>query len=175
MQRLIWTTAQVRGERKRRTQSISLSRPLETGYYADISILAFPNADAYNPAEVIDLTASFDTLTSSLTWEVPQGDWTILRIGHCSSGKTNASQAPPSGSGLECDKMSREAVDHFWQSYPSLLLQLADTLAGRTFCRLEIDSYEAGPQDWTPLMREEFLSIGRPPSKNFLPSITTST
>ena len=171
MQRLIWTTAQVRGERKRRTQSISLSRPLETGYYADISILAFPNADAYNPAEVIDLTASFDTLTSSLTWEVPQGDWTILRIGHCSSGKTNASQAPPSGSGLECDKMSREAVDHFWQSYPSLLLQLADTLTGRTFCRLEIDSYEAGPQDWTPLMREEFLSRRHYDLTPWLPSL----
>ncbi len=28
--------------------------------------------------------------------------------------------------------------------------------AGKAFKTLEVDSYEAGPQDWTPLMREEF-------------------
>ena len=158
MQRLIWTSTQAQYEHRCRSQHIVLSRPLEQGYYADIAVLAFPSGETFSPTEVIDLTSSFDTIANELTWQVPQGNWIILRLGHCSNGKTNASQAPPSGCGLECDKMSREAVDRFWQSYPSLLLQLADTLAGRTFCRLEIDSYEAGPQDWTPLMREEFLS-----------------
>ena len=158
MQRLVWGTARVSGERKGRVQRIALERPLASGYYADIAVLAFPADTMFQPADVIDLTAHLDTLRNDVTWRVPQGEWTLVRLGHCSNGRTNASQAPPSGCGLECDKMSREAVDRFWQSYPSLLLQLADTLAGSTFCRLEIDSYEAGSQDWTPRMREEFRS-----------------
>src|SRR5205823_2023632 len=58
--------------------------------------------------------------------------------------------------GLECDMMSRAALDAFWAAYPAEIVKLAGQHAGKTLKRFEIDSYEAGPQDWTPAMREEF-------------------
>ena len=58
------------------------------------------------------LTAKMDK-DGKLTWDVPEGKWTILRIGHTSTGAENA-PAPASGCGLECDKMSKEAAEaHF--------------------------------------------------------------
>ena len=45
-----------------------------------------------------------------MSWDVPAGKWTVLRIGHTSTGKDNH-PAPASGRGLECDKLSKEAVD----------------------------------------------------------------
>ncbi|MDE5549822.1 MAG: hypothetical protein K2I99_00480, partial [Bacteroidaceae bacterium] len=53
-------------------------------------------------------------------------------------------------------KMSREAVRHFWNGYPQMLLDIAGELAGRSFTRIEIDSYEAGGQDWSVVLPEEF-------------------
>ena len=37
-----------------------------------------------------------------------------------------------------------------------MLINLAGHHAGKTFCRLEIDSYEAGGQDWSEVLPEEF-------------------
>lgn len=82
-----------------------------------------------------------------------------LVFGSRSNGKTNGSTAPASGTGLECDKMSKEAVQRFWDSYPTMLLEIAGPHVGKTFIRLEMDSYEAGPQNWTPLMPQEFRRL----------------
>ena len=45
-----------------------------------------------------------------LVWDVPAGDWTVLRVGHACNGCQNH-PAPPEGTGLECDKLSREAAE----------------------------------------------------------------
>ena len=48
-----------------------------------------------------------------LAWDVPAGHWTLLRIGHTTTGKDNH-PAPLDGRGLECDKLSKEAAEvHF--------------------------------------------------------------
>ena len=48
-----------------------------------------------------------------LVWDVPAGNWTLLRLGHTARGMKNH-PAPDGGVGLECDKLSREAIDaHF--------------------------------------------------------------
>ncbi len=44
------------------------------------------------------------------TWDVPPGEWTILRLGHTSTGAENA-PAPATGRGLECDKLSKEGIE----------------------------------------------------------------
>ena len=43
-------------------------------------------------------------------WDAPEGRWTILRIGHTTTGKDNH-PAPEAGRGLESDKLSRAATD----------------------------------------------------------------
>lgn len=155
MQKLVWTEVKASGPAK---VSLKIEAPKvdpKWNYYRDIAVLAVPD-QAVSPVDsVIDLTAKMDA-KGELRWDAPAGQWTILRFGHTTNGKTNHEQAPPSGVGLECDKMSRTAVERYWSGYPAMLLGLAGGKAGTTFTRIEIDSYEAGPQNWTPAMPAEF-------------------
>ncbi len=104
---------------------------------------------------IVDLSSKMGS-DGTLTWDAPEGEWTIARIGHTSTGKTNVA-GPAAGTGLECDKMDPAAVEAHYRAYPAKILEDAGKLVGGTFKRFEIDSYEAGPQDWTGRMREEFL------------------
>ena len=145
-------------------------------YYQDICVLAMPNDSVVSKTDILDLTPCLpattdgrwaDTLVitnkmmkllpKSYVNRMKEGNWLLLRFGHTTNGKTNEAQAPKSGQGLECDKMNREAVRHFWSGYPQMLIDLAGRHAGKTFCRLEIDSYEAGGQDWSVVLPDEFL------------------
>ena len=145
-------------------------------YYQDICVLAMPNDSVVSKTDILDLTPCLpattdgrwaDTLVitnkmmkllpKSYVKRMKEGNWLLLRFGHTTNGKTNEAQAPKSGQGLECDKMNREAVRHFWSGYPQMLIDLAGRHAGKTFCRLEIDSYEAGGQDWSVVLPDEFL------------------
>lgn len=146
MQKLVWTEKKISGK-----WYGVMPRPEvdpRYNYYEDIALLAIPDKNIAD-------TVIYLGKSPHVRWE-GKGSWTILRIGHTTNGKTNGNTAPHGGVGLEVDKMSKEAVDRYWKTYPSLLLQLAGSNAGKTFCRLEIDSYEAGSQNWTSKMPEEF-------------------
>lgn len=104
--------------------------------------------------DIVDLTPRMDA-KGHLTWEVPTGQWTILRFGYTPTGKTNH-PAPEEGRGLECDKMSREAVKAFFDAALGPILADIGPLAGRTLRSVLIDSYEVGCQNWTPRFGEEF-------------------
>lgn len=106
-------------------------------------------------AGVIDITRFVDA-NGKLTWDVPEGDWTILRMGHVPTGKDNH-PAPREGDGLEVDKLSREAMDAYWND-GTMAAVLSDIgpLAGKSLNNALIDSYEVGSQNWTPKFREEF-------------------
>ena len=146
MQKLVWTMVESQGKRR-----VRLSQP-ETffGYYEDIATVAVP-ADSIVQKETIIV------FPDAATVQLPKGKWNVYRFGHTANGKTNGSTSPESGVGLECDKMSREAVAHYWSGYPAMLLSLAGEESGKTFKRLEVDSYEAGGQEWTKQMPAEFL------------------
>jgi hypothetical protein len=123
--------------------------------YHDIAVLAVRSGAS--PVErdgILDLTGNLDK-DGNLVWDAPEGAWSIIRFGHTTTGQMN-NPAPKSGKGLECDKMSREAAAAFWTGYPAQVLADAGPLAGKTLTRMLIDSYEAGRQDWTPRMRDEF-------------------
>lgn len=152
MQKLVWADTVVQSP-----QSLVLRQPVVDptySYYQDIAVLAFPQAARVDTASIIDLTERMKA-DGSLQWP-EEGSWIIRRIGHTTNGKTNYATAHTGGVGLECDKMSREALLAFWQTYPAMLFDLAGQELGKTFKRIEIDSYEAGSQDWTPRMPIEF-------------------
>ncbi|MBI5707404.1 MAG: hypothetical protein HZC36_10500 [Armatimonadetes bacterium] len=100
------------------------------------------------------LTGKMDA-SGKLTWNVPEGNWTILRMGHVPTGKDNH-PSPPEGDGLEVDKLSREALQTHWDGIMAKVLADAGPLAGKSLNNALIDSYEVGSQNWTPRMREEF-------------------
>jgi len=105
-------------------------------------------SDCIDPATVLDLSEHLRE-DGSLDWKPLSGRWTIVRLGHTSTGETVAA-APDSGIGLECDKLCKDAVDfHFTQSLEPLFNVLG-SLVGKTLDALLIDSWEAGKQNWTP-------------------------
>ena len=97
-----------------------------------------------------------------LVWDVPKGQWTVMRFGHTCTGVENA-PAPKTGRGLECDKLSKEAAEGDFHGLMGKVIednQIA--LAGRrsrTMVSTHIDSWEVGSQNWTPKFREEFQRL----------------
>ncbi len=126
-------------------------------YYEDVIVLAIPADSIIKKDQVIDVSKHFDKETGKLSLAP---DWNkdlcFLRIGQTTIGKTNASQSPESGCGLECDKLNRIAVKKFWDAYPQMIIEIAGHHAGKTFTHFEIDSYEAGGQTWSSILPEEF-------------------
>jgi len=111
-------------------------------------------ADQVIKAEtIVDLSERFQN--GRLNWDVPAGKWTVLRIGHTSTGAVNA-PSPASGRGLECDKLSKEAADAMFAGLMGKIIADSPTLAGKTLVTTHIDSWEVHSQNWTPRMREEF-------------------
>ncbi len=108
-------------------------------------------------AEILTLSDKLDA-NGRLTWDVPEGDWTILRLGHVPTGKNNH-PAPPEGDGLEVDKLSREALKAFWDGMMARVISEAGPLAGKVLNNALVDSYEVGGQNWTPKFREEFKRL----------------
>ncbi len=103
--------------------------------------------------QVIDLTDKLRP-DGTLDWEVPPGEWTVLRFGMTTNGK--APHPARSGKGLECDKLDGEAMRAHLENYVGRIVKESGPLAGKAFQYCEIDSYEVGFQNWTARMPEKF-------------------
>ena len=127
-------------------------------FYRDIAVLAFPVPanGVVAPESVLNLTSKLGA-NGKLDWDVPAGKWMVERIGHTSTG---SSTRPPvkGGNGLECDKLSAEAMDVHFKNMMGKLIAEVGPLAGKgqTLVATHIDSWEVGSQNWTPKFREEF-------------------
>ncbi len=141
-------------------------------YYRDIAVLAFPETTNGIVAAnaVLNLTTKLDA-DGKLNWEVPAGQWIIQRIGHTTTG---SSTRPPvkGGNGLECDKLSREAMDVQFTNMMGKLIAEVGPLAGKTLVATHIDSWEVGSQNWTPKFREEFEKRRGYDPLPYLPDVT---
>jgi len=106
-----------------------------------------PKGSVIDEASVIDLANYVDN-DGLLTWDAPPGDWTILRVGFTPTG-TYIRAAPESGLGLECDKYNADAMSFHFLKMTEKLLPVMKPLAAKGKMGLEIDSYEAGTQNWS--------------------------
>jgi hypothetical protein len=118
---------------------------------------------------IIDLT---DKITDDglLQWNAPAGEWTILRMGHTPTGKKNH-PAVAGGHGLECDKMSREAVDKFWKGGIEPIIKELGPLVGPVVNNCLVDSYEVGTANWTPGFQQEFRRLRGYDCAPYLPTL----
>ncbi len=103
---------------------------------------------------VIDLTSRMAS-DGGLDWDVPPGRWTILRLGYSLTGAKNR-PAPPSGSGCEADKLSPKHMEAYYHGYFDPLAEALGPLFGKSLRYVLMDSWEAGRQNWTEQMIEEF-------------------
>ena len=107
-----------------------------------------------DPKTIIDLTGKLQA-DGRLTWDVPPGAWTIVRLGVRSTG-ANTRPAPAAGLGLESDKFSKQALaTHFANYFDPLLKAIGPRPKDRKvgFIALDADSWEMSSQNWTPGFR----------------------
>jgi hypothetical protein len=187
MQKLVWTNFMVAGPShfqavlptpdisdKARHAEDSLVRYAD--FYRDIELLAFPDMpanEAVPRGAVMDLTPQLKA-DGKLDWQVPPGKWILQRIGYTTTGSTTR---PPvaGGNGLECDKLSREAMDAHFANMMGRLIAAAGPLVGKSLVATHIDSWEVGAQNWTPAFRAEFLKRRGYDPLPWLPCVTDVT
>ncbi len=105
-------------------------------------------------SEVINLT---DLVKDGvLTWDVPEGNWKVLRMGYSLTGHKNG-PAPEEATGLEVDKLDPDALTRYYHTYLDMYKEATGGLIGTKGIQyLLTDSYEAGSQNWTPAMISAF-------------------
>ena len=104
--------------------------------------------------EVVDLTAQVKD--GKLSWKAPAGNWKIYRIGYSLTGKQN-SPAPAEATGLEVDKLDLKAFGDYFHEYFDMYKEAVPGFFGDKGIRNVLtDSYEAGQNNWTPNMFQEF-------------------
>ena len=122
------------------------------------------------PGEVRDLSRQLGP-DGTLRWDVPPGEWIILRTGMTPTGVKNH-PASPEGQGLEVDKLNRELAQTHFDSFVGQLLKRMPAGERKAFTRVVADSYETGPQNWTDGFGGEFLRRYGYDPKPWLPVLT---
>lgn len=126
------------------------------------------NPAAYVSRErIVDITASMKD-DGTLDWTVPEGRWTILRIGHVNTGRRN-SPAPPEGTGWECNKLSPDGAKAQFAGYIGRLND--GPLAGGLLGGMLLDSWECETQTWTAGMEAEFAKKNDYELRSWLPAV----
>ncbi len=106
-------------------------------------------------ADVVNLTASLHP-DGTLDWTPPPGHWLVLRFGYSLTGITNH-PAPTEATGPEVDKLNRADVTAYFNHYLDNYRDATGGLMGKNGLRYVVnDSWEAGTQNWTDEMVQEF-------------------
>ncbi|WP_445323579.1 glycosyl hydrolase [Prevotella sp. HCN-7019] len=121
-----------------------------------------PQADdrsmAVQPEQVIDLSDKM-TADGTLIWDVPEGEWTVLRTGMTPTGVVNE-PACPDATGYEVDKLSRKHAEEHFDAYIGEILRRIPADERKSFKLLVQDSYEVGGQNFTddmiPVFKERY-------------------
>ncbi len=107
--------------------------------------------------KIIDLTSKLQP-DGTLDWKVPDGRWTIVRMGMRNNGAVTR-PAPNPGLGFECDKFDTVAFKNHFDAFIGKLFAKSDFTKGSRdggLFRLHMDSWEMGAQNWSDNFRDEF-------------------
>ena len=148
-QELIWTETAVSGPREFKgvlpEEDAGEGR---AGYRRDVAVLAVPDRDGFSSSEVVNLTGRMGG-EGHLQWDVPAGDWRILRFSQRATGARNQW-------GVFSDAMSSEATDKVWEVTMAPLLREMSSEEREGLIGVEDDSWEGGEFTWTRKFPEEF-------------------
>ncbi len=121
---------------------------------ADLALYDTPDETAVVSLEdVIDISDKVSN--GHLTWDVPAGNWKIVRYGYSQTGHMN-NPAPPEATGFEVDKMDPIAVRAYMDHYLGMYVDASNDQLGKVVKYIMTDSYESEQENWTPAMEEEF-------------------
>ena len=128
-------------------------------YYRDVAVIAFPavagtKAQPVPAKGILDLTGKMDA-QGRLTWDAPEGTWTVMRLGLAAFNGPNY-PCPVEGAGLECDRMDPAAVRTVFENYIGRIAREARAKGYKSVKGFDTDSYEAGFQDFSPELPAAF-------------------
>ena len=103
---------------------------------------------------IIDISQHL-TPQGVLTWDVPEGEWIVLRMGMAPTQVTNG-PASPEATGLEVDKMSKKWIAEHFDRFIGEILRRIPEVDRKTFKVVVQDSYETGGQNFTDGFLAEF-------------------
>jgi hypothetical protein len=113
-----------------------------------------PDSQCVPLKNIINLTGKIKE-NGILEWDVPDGQWVILRMGHTSTGTTN--YIGGAAVGLECDKFNPKVVELQFNKWFGELVKRAGTdMVPEVLSIFHVDSWECGSQNWSPVFSEEF-------------------
>lgn len=109
-----------------------------------------------DPLKVIDLTDK--VRDGVLSWDIPEGEWIILRTAMRTTGVENA-PASPEGRGLEIDKINKQHIASHFDAFIGEILRRIPEEDRKTFKVIVEDSYETGGLNWTDDMIKKFRTV----------------
>jgi len=107
----------------------------------------------------------------TLRWDVPAGDWIVLRTALTPTGTKNG-PAPPEATGFEVDKMNRVPLRSHFDAYVGNLLGRLPASDRKSWKHVVADSYEKGPENWTDGFGADFQKRYGYDPLPFLPVMT---
>jgi len=123
--------------------------------WREVQTIPNGNTDAIAVQDIVDLTTKVDA-DGNLQWDVPAGKWTIIRLGYSLTGRENH-PASPEATGLEVDKVDKEAVKRYINTYLDMYKDAtAGAMGTEGLTHMMLDSYEAGHMNWSKTFPEEF-------------------
>ncbi len=123
------------------------------------------------PERIVDLTDKLGP-DGSLDWEIPEGEWTIMRFAARNTGATTR-PAPKPGHGFETDKFNPDAFAyHFNHFHQKLMDRIGPRAAGRGWTAIHLDSWEMSSQNWSENFRREFEKRRGYDPQPFFPAYT---
>ena len=142
-------------------------------YLREVAVLALPHDKSKSLADVnqvVDLTKRIEA-DGKLRWEVPAGDWDILRFVCANHGQQLIVPSPNSG-GPMIDFFDPRATEfHLQHIVTTILKELGrKSFVGTSFKTMEFDSMELdGFTPWNDIMAAEFQRRVGYPVLRFLP------
>ena len=138
-------------------------------YYYDISVMAIPQSKDKKLASlegVADITGKMDD-KGRLKWNVPKGDWTIMRF-VCRGTNQGLSVPSPNSKGLLIDHLSAGATERHMMY---MINKLGEVDPGHKILKImSHDSFELHPaNDWTEDFVDEFKKRRRYDPSKYLP------
>ncbi len=130
--------------------------PYWNEYQWDPQPIVDDKATIVDPSKIVDVS-KFMTANGTLKWQVPEGDWIIMRSGMTPTKVTN-SPASKEGTGLEVDKMSKKHVATHFKAFLGMIMDSIPAADRKTWKITVEDSYETGGQNWTDGLIDKFKS-----------------
>ncbi len=151
------------------TSKTMSSKSLNDSLYDGVSLEA-QTQNAIRENDLIFLTSKLD-VEGNIKATLPKGKWTIIRLGYTTTGSTNH-PAQKEGHGLEVDKMNSKAVLRHLENSLARTIQESRQYIGATFKGILFDSWEAGEQNWTESIQQDFRDLNGYDMKRYLPVLT---